>query len=105
MAQRGRRTTGVLARLEQQLADLNAQRHRVISEIKAAADHLTRGLPAPMTGPAAVGNIKSIRIGRPATSKSGRKRQQLSAEARAKMSASTKARWAKAKKAGKTSLG
>ncbi len=107
MAKRGRRT-GRLAQLERQLADLNARRQRIISQIKMAVEHLTLGSAAPMAGldldrPMKVDGRRG-RVVR-ATAGAGRVKRQVSAAVRARLSRLAKARWVKAKKEGKTRLG
>ena len=94
---RGRRRS-TLAQLELQLAAVDAQRHRIVADIKAAVDHLVG--TAARGGRAVAQNVAStVEAARPR-----RRRRRISAAHRAKLRASMQARWAKAKKAGKTRL-
>ena len=81
------------------MARLNAQRARLIKELKRAVEHLTLGSAAPFAG-LDVGT--RLGAGR---AKGPRRKRQVSADARARLSRLAKARWAAAKKAGKTRLG
>ena len=102
----GRRAVGSLAKLERRLAALDAQRHRVIAEILAAVSHLTFGSAAPLAGPDLDAPIRAgVRRGSVSAGGTRRVRPPLSPAARARLSESAKARWAKAKKAGKKTLG
>jgi hypothetical protein len=87
-----------LGKLERQLAALDAQRHRVLAEIRRAVSRLTFGSAAPLAG---LDLDKPLRAG---GRRSRAPRAPLSADARARLSQLAKARWAKAKKAGKKTL-
>jgi hypothetical protein len=93
------RPNGTLAKLERELAELNARRHRVISQMKLAMDHLTLGSAASMAG-TALGT--AVTRGERAA---GKLRRNVSPAVRARLSQLAKARWAKAKKEGKKRLG
>ncbi len=104
MAIRGRKT-GTLAGLERQLADLNAQRQRIITQIKTAVEHLTAGSAAPMAGLDLGPAIPGRRRGTGARTGAPKAKRLVSPAVRARLSRLAKARWAKAKKEGKTRLG
>ena len=91
---RGRRTS-TLASLERQLAEVNATRHQILVDIRAAVDRLTAGATA---------GVRSVRESVAETLKP-RRRRRVTAAGRRRLSELAKARWAKAKKAGKTRLG
>jgi hypothetical protein len=90
---RGRRSAG-LAELERKLAQLNAERERVVAAIRAAVDSL---MGSGQSG-------RSAGTGRPGRAAGSRARH-FSAASRKRLSELAKARWAKAKKAGQTRLG
>ena len=92
MALKGRRT---LAQLEKQFAALNAQRERLIEDIKAAVRH--------MVGSGAGADAGSRRINKIVAPAAARTRR-FSPAARAKLRAAAKRRWAEAKKAGRARL-
>jgi len=94
---KARQQRGHLARLERQLGEVNARRHRLIADIRKAVEHLTMGSAAPMAG---------LQLDRPlqAPGRTRRVQRTFSPEARARLSQLAKARWAKAKKAGKSRL-
>jgi hypothetical protein len=91
-----------LARLERQLAEVNARRHRVVAEIRRAVDHLTHGSAAPLAG---LGLTARVRRGRAAGARAATRTRRVSAAVRARLSQLATARWAKAKKEGKSRLG
>jgi hypothetical protein len=100
------RKTGTLAKLERELHAVNARRHQIIAEIASVVEQLSLGA---MIQIAKIGQVTALGAELPSrtppTVPAAPRRRKMSAEARARISASTKARWAKAKKAGKTSLG
>ena len=104
VAKRGR-PTGTLAQLERQLADLTAQRHRVIAQIRTVVERLTHGSAAPMAGLDLDARVASVPRGRAAAKPVSSRRRRVSSAVRARLSQLAKARWAKAKKEGKTRLG
>ncbi len=93
------RPSGTLAKLERELAGLNARRHQVISQMRARMEHLTLNSAAAMAG-TALGN--AVTRGERAIRKL---RRNVSPAVRARLSQLAKARWAKAKKEGKKRLG
>ena len=105
---RGRRKTGSLARLEQELSALNARRHQIISELTSVVEQLSLGA---MVRIAELGQASGLGAelpsGRPVDDqrKAAKPTRTFSPAARAKLRAAAKARWAAAKKAGKTKLG
>ena len=94
------RRRGTLAQLEAQLTRLDAERHRIVSDIRAAVERLTGG--AARGSRAMVANVASTVA---VAAKPQRRRRRISVEVRERLSKLAKERWAKAKRAGKTRLG
>jgi hypothetical protein len=97
MATRRTPKPGYLARLEKELAHLNAERHRIIREIEVVVKQLTFGSYAPMSG------LLNFPGGKRGSQTGRRPGFTMSASARKKISMAAKKRWA-ARKAGKTKL-
>lgn len=95
MAKQGKRTTGNLARLEQRLVKVHAEREGIIQQIKTALEQLTLGSYAPMAGFSQV-----YSAGKKGGKKTTGRRPgfKMSAAARQKISLAATKRWA-AKKA------
>lgn len=92
-----RRRIGSLAQLEKRLSALNAERQKVIVNMRAVLAGLTAGASYLIEA-----ERKELAPVRTAASRATRR---FSKAARAKLAAAAKARWAAAKRAGKTRLG
>ena len=109
MAKRGKQQTGTLAKLEREIHELNARRHKIIAEIMSVVDQLSLGA---MTQIAEIGQLTGLGAELPGRTppaapakRKVKKTRNVSPEVRERLSKLVKARWAKAKKAGKTKLG
>ena len=89
-----RRKTGNLAQLERQLEEVNALRHRIITNIRASVAGLTAGVSHLVEA-----ERKELKPLRKAV------KRRFSKKARAKLAAAARKRWAEAKMAGKKRLG